>query len=123
DAVVSAHDRASLAFDDRRAEGGEIRVLEIAQRDVDIRVVTRGFGTAVHGEVLGRGDHVRTIGIVSLHAAHVGHCEARGKEWILAEGLLPAAPARITEDVDVRRPGVEAGADTPETAGAAAHGV
>ena len=32
------------------------------------------------------------------------HGEAAGEEWILAIGLLAAAPAGIAKEVDVRRP-------------------
>ena len=35
----------------------------------------------------------------------------RGEEWVLAVGLLPAAPAGIAKDVDVGRPDVEAVVD------------
>src|SRR3546814_16639221 len=40
-----------------------------------------------------------------------GDAHPRGEERILAIGFLPAAPARIAEDVEVGRPGVEPGAD------------
>jgi len=40
----------------------------------------------------------------ALHAAHEGRADRPRQEAILAVGLLPAAPARVAEDVDVRRP-------------------
>ncbi len=70
-------------------------------------------------EVLGRRDHGRKFGVGSLHPGHERHCHAAGQIGILSVGLLPAAPAGIAEDVDVRRPGVQAGADPAEMAGLA----
>ena len=66
------------------------------------------FGAAVHRVVLGRRDGLEILRVVALHAAHEGDAEARGEVRVFAVGLLPAAPARVAEDVDVRRPEGEA---------------
>ena len=111
DPVVGAHHRAGATFDHRGAERRQVGVLKVAARDVDVGVVAGGFRAAVHGVVLGRGDHVQPLRMIALHALDVGHADPRGQERILAIGFLAAPPARVAEDVEVRRPGVEPGAD------------
>src|ERR1039458_9972758 len=59
---------------------------------------------AVHGEVLRRGNHPEVVGIVSLQTLHEGDAQTAGEERVLSVSLLPASPARIAKDVDVRRP-------------------
>ena len=45
--------------------------------------------------------------IVALHAGHKRHAHVPCQKRIFAIRLLPAAPARIAEDVDVRRPEIQ----------------
>ena len=104
DAVIGAHQRHRPAFGDRAAEGGEIRCFEIAWGRIDVETVATGFGTAVDGEVLRRGDDARVRGVGALQPLHEGDAQCAGEIRVLAVGLLPAAPARIAEDVDVGRP-------------------
>src|SRR5436853_2163192 len=47
------------------------------------------------------------MSIIPLHPSDKSHRHTRAQEWILAVGLLSAAPARIAKDVDVWRPKVE----------------
>ncbi len=117
DPVIRAHDRSGSGLDDGGAERGEIGILQVMRRDEDIRAVARGFRAAMHGEVLRCRDHIRQIGVRTLHALHEGDSQPRGEIGILAVCFLTATPARITEDVDVGRPCVEAGADPPGLAG------
>ena len=49
-------------------------------------------------------DGLQIPGVVALHAADELHREAAGEEWVLPIRLLTSAPARIPEQVDVRRP-------------------
>src|SRR5436305_92497 len=56
-------------------------------------------------------DDRRVVRVIALHPANVGNPQPGGEERILAVGFLPAAPARIAEDVDVGRPGVEPAAN------------
>ena len=117
DGVVHAHHRLHLALDDRRAEGGEVGVLDVVSRGLRVEAVPQGLGAGVHGVVLGRGRHDRVVEVVALHAGDEGDPEAAGEEGILAVGLLSAAPARVAEDVDVRRVERQAAHHPPGTAG------
>ena len=67
-------------------------------------MVAVGLGAAVHGEVLGGGIELAVDRVVALQPAHEGDAHARGQVRVLAVGFLAAAPARVAEDVDVRRP-------------------
>ena len=69
DGVVGAHDGVGLGVDDGGAEGGEIGVPEIVRGGIDVCLVASGFGAAVDGVVLGRGDGAEVLGIVALEAA------------------------------------------------------
>ena len=107
-AVVGAHHGIGLAFHDAGAERGQIGLVEVARAGLHVELVARRLGSAVHGVVLGGGDHLEVVRIVALHALDEGHGHAAGEERIFAVGLLAAAPARIAEDVDVGRPEGEA---------------
>ena len=70
--------------------------------------MTGWLRSTVHGEVLGRGDCEVVPGVIALEAGDVGDAHAAGEERVLAVCLLPAAPSRIAEDIEVGRPEVEA---------------
>jgi len=59
--VLGAHHRLGVAFGDSGTECGEVSVLHIMARSYDIDRVARGFWTAVHGEMLRRGDHLDVV--------------------------------------------------------------
>ena len=61
--------------------------------------------------MLGSCNGAVVVGVVALHSGDVGNAHAAGEEGIFAVGLLAAAPARITEDVEIRGPEIEAAAD------------
>ena len=65
------------------------------------------FGAGMHGKVLGAGGGLEHFPI-ALQALHIGNAEAGGQIGILAVGLMAAAPAGITENIDVGRPEGEA---------------
>ena len=115
DAVVGAHDRAGPGLGDRRAKGRQVGVDQVVLRDENVGLVPGRLGAVVHGEMLGRGDDLGAIRVGPLHALDEGHAHARGEERILAIGFLAAAPARVAEDVEVGRPGVEPGADAAQS--------
>src|ERR1700760_1310243 len=54
--------------------------------------------------MLRRRDGLVILRIVPLQTFDEGNAQPRGQIWILAVYLLPPAPARIAEDVDVGRP-------------------
>ena len=58
----------------------------------------------MHGEVLRSRVDLAILRIVALQPLDECDAHARGEPRILAVGLLAASPARIAEDVDVRRP-------------------
>lgn len=112
-AVVGAHHRIHLALLDQCLERRQVGLVQVALGGARIEVVTIGFRATVHGQMLGGGVELavrlalrvlRCGGAFALQALHEGHAHARGEEGILAVGFLAAAPARITEDIDVRRP-------------------
>ena len=57
DGVVGAHDRIGMAFNDRGAECGSVRVQLVVLADVDVSEVTRGLRPAVNSKMLRRRDH------------------------------------------------------------------
>ena len=73
-----------------------------------VRIVACGFGAGVNSKVFGSRNGAVVVWIIALQASNVGNAHAPGQEWVLPIRLLPAAPARIAEDVDVGRPEVEA---------------
>src|SRR5215472_3679065 len=60
--------------------------------------------TAVNGKVLGSGNDLQIFGIVALQASDESNSDPAGEERVFAVSFLPAAPARIAKDVNVRRP-------------------
>ncbi len=104
DAVVSPHDRPDLPLADRRLEVRKIRLVEIAIAGGGVEGVPRRLRAAVDREMLGAGHRLGVLRVVALEAADEGHGHPRSEEGVFAVGLLAAAPARVAEDVDVRRP-------------------
>src|ERR1700759_4983350 len=108
DPVVGAHDGVGFAVDDGGAEGGQVGVPEIVRSGIAVGLVACGFGAAVDGVMLGRGDGAEVFRIVALDALNKCGAEAGGEERIFAVGFLAASPAWIAKDVDVGRPDSEA---------------
>src|SRR5438445_41290 len=105
--VVGAHDGIGMAFDNRRAKCGSIRVQFVMLADVDVSEVTRGLRPAVNGEMLRRRDNSKVVRIVSLHSGDERYSQPPAQERIFSIRLLSAAPARIAEDIDVGRPEIQ----------------
>ena len=102
--VVGAHHRLGLPVHDEVPEGGEVGLAEVALADPGVVGVPQGLGPAVHRVVLGRRDRLQVAGVRALHALDERGADGAGQERVLAVGLLPSPPARVAEDVDVRRP-------------------
>ena len=109
DRVVDAHDGTGLRFHDRRLERVQVGVDQVVLADRGVEGMAQRLGTAVHGEVLGRGDGLQVARIAALHACDEGYGQPAGQVRVFAVGLLTAPPAGVPEDVDVRRPVVEIG--------------
>ena len=107
DAVVGAHNRASLAFRDGGTERWKVSIQLIVLADFHVGGVARGLRPAVDGVVLGRRNGTIVFRIIALHSGDIGHTEARTQERVLAVSFLPASPSRIAKDVDVRCPEVQ----------------
>ena len=61
----------------------------------------------MHREVLWSRNHLNIFWIVALQSGYKRDAHARRQEWVLAISFLPAAPAWIAKDIDIRRPEVE----------------
>src|SRR5579859_1766145 len=70
--------------------------------------MSRGLRPAVYRVMFRRGYHAEIFRILPLQACHKRYTHAAGQERIFAIRLLSTPPARIAEDVDIRRPEVEA---------------
>ena len=102
--VVGAHDRPGLGLGHRLAEGGEVGFLQILRRGGEVLLVAAPFGPGMDGIVLRGRDGLVVFGIVALQPLDEGDPGLAREVRVLAIGLLPAAPARIAEDVDVGGP-------------------
>ncbi len=78
---------------------------------VHIGKVPGWLRAAVHGIVLGCSNRAVVLRVVALHTGDVGNAHAAGEEGIFAVGFLSAAPARVTEDVQIRGPEIQASAN------------
>ncbi|EGY01296.1 hypothetical protein AZA_88790 [Nitrospirillum viridazoti Y2] len=107
-AVVGAHDRGHLARRHQLAEGRQVGVLHVMPAGGHVHLMARRLRPAVHGVVLGGGDHPVIFGIIALHALDEGGSQLAGQVRVLAIGFLPPAPAWVAEDVDVGRPEIQA---------------
>src|SRR4051794_21455653 len=58
----------------------------------------------MHGVVLGRRDDLEILRVVTLQSFHKLDTQPTREVRVFAVSLLPASPARVAEDVDVRRP-------------------
>ncbi len=104
DCVVGAHDGFHMSVDNRGAKGRKVGLFEVAGRDIHVEGVPLRLGAGVHGEVLAGGHRFGVVRIAALHAFDEGAPHASGEERIFAVGLLPAPPARVAKDIDIRRP-------------------
>ena len=111
-AVVSAHHGLDLCLPYQRPEGGEVGLFQILPGGDGIEVVAQRLRPAVYREMLGAGRCAQGFA-VPLQAADKGFAEPRGQIGVLAVGLMPAPPAGITENVDIRGPHGEPVIDIP----------
>ena len=57
--------------------------------------------------MLGARNRLHVLRIIALQAANEGDAELGGEERVFTVGFLPTAPARVAEDVDIRRIEIE----------------
>src|ERR1700736_1340177 len=102
--VIGAHRAPGMVIGDRGAEGWKVGVLKVVRRGLHVCRVPSIFWARVYGEMFGGGNRPEEAGVVPLQAGDEGYTHTCGEEGVFAIGLLPASPARVSEDVDVRRP-------------------
>ncbi len=102
--VVSAHQRCGVPFGDSSAKGRQVGIFKIVRRRVHVEPVPLRLRPAVDGEVLGSCNRLQIHRIRALQTLDEGDPESAGEERVFAIRLLPAAPAWIAKDVDVRGP-------------------
>jgi hypothetical protein len=106
DGRVGAHDAAGLSFDDAATERRVEGVLQVLRRHAGHEAVARHAVPVL--QVVGRGVLAASRGLqergraVPLDAPDEGDGVAARHGRVLAGCLLPAAPARVPEDVHVR---------------------
>ena len=103
DAVVRAHDAFHLRFLHRRLERGQIRLVHILRVRHSVEGMADGFRAGVHRKMLGARGDLEVLAI-ALQALDEPYAQPAGKIRIFTICLMTAAPARVTEDVDVRAP-------------------
>ena len=115
DRIVGTHHRPCFAFDHGGAECRFVRVHLVVLADIYIGEVARRFWSAVHSVVLGCRNAEVVLGVIALQSSYVGNSHAACEERVFAVSLLSAAPARITENVEIGRPEIQAShnADVP----------
>ena len=102
--VVSAHDRADVAFPHRRFELRQIDLVKIPFRRLRVETVPLHFRPAMDGEMFGASHGLDVLRIVPLQSLDKRHRHSPRQKRVFPVSLLPAAPARVAEDIDVRRP-------------------
>ena len=102
--VVSAHHRAHMALLHRRLKLGQIDFVKIPFRRLRVETVPLILRAAVDREVFRASHRLDILGIIPLQTLDEGHRHSPRQESVLPVSLLPAAPARVAKDVDVRRP-------------------
>ena len=73
-------------------------------RHIHVESVAQWLRPAVHRVVFRRRHQFKILRIVALEAFDELHAQARGQKRIFAEGFHSPPPARIANDVDIRRP-------------------
>jgi len=103
-AVVGAHDRLHPGLAHQFLERRQIRVPQVVRGHRRVEGVPLGFRPRVHREMFGASRRFEVPRIVALQTAHERRAEHTREHRVLAPRFLSASPARVAEDIDVRRP-------------------
>src|SRR5665213_2081967 len=98
-----------MSFAHGGCESRQISFVKIALGWLGVKAMAFGFRSAVNGVMFRAGDPLDIFGIVSLKTANKSDAKLRREERVFAVGFLPAAPARVADNVEVG--GVEVEAD------------
>ena len=105
EAVVGGHHFLDVGLDHQVFEGRKVGLSKIALGDLRVIAVAVPFRARVDGIVLRAGMGLQDRGIRrALQSTDDGHAQLPGQIRVLAVGLHSPSPARVAEDVDVRRP-------------------
>src|SRR6202023_2595788 len=99
-----AHHRTPMTIDHRRAESRQVSLFQVARAWMDVGGVAGGFWSAMNGKMFARRDRPWVIPGVALPAGNECYAHLAGQERVFAVSLLPAPPAGIAKDIDIRRP-------------------
>src|SRR5689334_11880811 len=102
--VVSTHHRSSACFHDSGTESRPVRLTHIAFTCSRVKTMALGLWTRMNCVVLGSGNNFQVLRIVPLESLNECHPETAGEIRIFSVSLLPASPAWIAKDIDVRGP-------------------
>ena len=102
-AVIGAHNSFHVCSD-KGPESRKIGFLQIFWRSYGIEMMAQSFRAAVDRKMFGTGGGFQLISAVALQPAHKGFTQPGSQKRIFSVGLMPAAPARITEDIDIGGP-------------------
>ncbi len=102
--VVGAHYRESFPLHHACFKCRQVGFPQIALIHHRVEFVAFRLRPAVNRKVLGCGNNFEITGIISLQALHKSDSHPGSQVRIFAVGLLPPAPARVAENIDVWRP-------------------
>ena len=103
-AVIGAHHSLNLGLRDQLLESRQVGGIQIAAADLRVEAVTKFLRPAVNGIMLGAGSSFQVLWVIALQAAHKRSAHFAGQERVFTPGFLAAPPARIAENIDIRRP-------------------
>ncbi len=104
DGVVGAHHLADMAFAYGGLELGQVGLVQIALRRMDIEPVAQRLRAAVNGKMLGAGDGFQILRVIALHPLNKSNAHPGSQIRVFPVGLLTTAPAWVTKDVDIGGP-------------------
>src|SRR4030095_318812 len=102
--VVRTHHRCVTRCRDGGAKGRQVRLSEFAFGCRCVEAVTFGLRARVNGVVFRSRDDFQILWIIALESFYEFDSESSSQVRVFAVSLLPASPARVAKNVDVRRP-------------------
>ena len=107
--VIGAHHAGDLTLAHHPLELRQICLIQVAIRKLGIETMPVPFRAAVDRVMFCASHRQHVVGIVTLNAFDEFDANLAREKGVFTVSLLAASPARIAEDVDVRRPESQAG--------------
>ncbi|KAF5035068.1 hypothetical protein DSECCO2_589490 [anaerobic digester metagenome] len=101
--AVCAHYRIDVCLLHSRLKGRKVGLFQVFLAHNCIKAMPERLRSTVGGKVLDAGGGLEN-GTTTLQSLDEGHCQALGQIRVLTESFLPASPAGVAKDVDIRRP-------------------